>query len=252
MPNRESRYHQVGVDRLIRLKWLDYASRLVMGSADARLMKQQLSEYLAPDFLDASPLTRGSLSKTVTILYKTWVQVPKDMTSFRDRGIFLLKHVDKSTQLAVHWGMISAAYPFWHSVASHTGRLLRLQNQLVAIQLQRRLKEDYGDRETVTRRARYILRAFVDWGVVMESERKGVYLGCECRNIEEFEMVEWLIEAMLRANPTGTGRLRDVFGSTALFPFRLPQNAPEILRERAQHIECVDDGHTEPMIMTTR
>ena len=68
-----------------------------------------------------------------------------------------------------------AVYPFWSSVATQVGRLLRLQGSAAAAQVQRRIREQYGERETVARRARYVLRSYLDWGVLQETGAPGVY-----------------------------------------------------------------------------
>jgi len=44
-----------------------------------------------------------------------------------------------------------------------------------AAQAQRRIKEQLGEREAVSRAARRVLRCFVDWGVLQDTSEKGVY-----------------------------------------------------------------------------
>ena len=39
--------------------------------------------------------------------------------------------------------------------------------------MQRRIREDYGERPGVERAARYVLRSFVDWDVLTETEKQG-------------------------------------------------------------------------------
>ena len=69
--------------------------------------------------------------------------------------------------------MALAAYPFWGAVAAQTGRLLRLQGTVAAAQVQRRIKEGYGERDTVSRAARRVLRSFIDWRVLTDTATKG-------------------------------------------------------------------------------
>ena len=42
----------------------------------------------------------------------------------------------------------------------------------------------YGEHETVVRAARRILRAYIDWGVLHETEGKGLYRGTAKRAID--------------------------------------------------------------------
>jgi hypothetical protein len=71
--------------------------------------------------------------------------------------------------------MVMAVYPFWSGVAIQTGRLLRLQGSAAAAHVQRRIREQYGERETVSRAACRVLRSYLDWGVLQETGANGVY-----------------------------------------------------------------------------
>ena len=65
---------------------------------------------------------------------KIWVSPDPELVPFRDASLaFLREH--PSMTLAVHWGMISAVYPFWFNVARQTGRLLALQDQVTQQQI---------------------------------------------------------------------------------------------------------------------
>jgi len=68
-----------------------------------------------------------------------------------------------------------AVYPFWASVATQVGRLLKLQGSVAAAHVQRRMRESYGERETVSRRVRFVLRSYVAWRVLRETGAQGVY-----------------------------------------------------------------------------
>ena len=77
--------------------------------------------------------------------------------------------------MILHWGMVLAVYPFWGEVALRTSRLLRLQGSAAAAHIQRRIREQYGERETVSRAGRRVLRSYGDWGVLKGSGARGVY-----------------------------------------------------------------------------
>ena len=94
--------------------------------------------------------------------------------------------------------MIMAVYPFWGNVAAHVGRLLRLQETAAAGQVQRRVREQYGERETVSRRVRYVLRSFVDWEVLKETPEKGVY-SVVAHEVTREEVIAWLGGLLSRA-----------------------------------------------------
>ena len=87
-----------------------------------------------------------------------------------------------------------AVYPFWSGVATQVGRLLRLQGSAAATHVQRRVREQYGERETVSRRARYVMRSYLDWGVLHETGTKGIYTAGSKLSVDDSRLIAWLID----------------------------------------------------------
>ena len=114
-----------------------------------------------------------------------------------------------------------AVYPFWAAVAGHTGRLLKLQSTAAAPHVQRRMREEYGERETVSRAARRVLRSFVDWDILKETNNKGVYCQGLSLPIHDSKLIAWLVEAILYTRPNGSAAIRDLLDNPSLFLFRL-------------------------------
>jgi hypothetical protein len=117
--------------------------------------------------------------------------------------------------------MTMAVYPFFSAVAEIVGRLVRLQGTCAAAHVQRRVREQLGERETVARAARRILRCFVDWGVMQETQKKGVYQAAPVRPVLDKQLAAWLAEATLIASGSDTGALKTLMQTPALFPFSL-------------------------------
>lgn len=92
-----------------------------------------------------------------------------------------------------------AAYPFWSVVAAQVGRLLRLQGVATAAQINRRVQERYGERPTVARATRRVVRSFVEWGVLDDTATRGRYAPAGPRPVSGPELVIWLSEAALHA-----------------------------------------------------
>jgi hypothetical protein len=250
--NEQHRQHQIGIDRLIRLRWLEETANLALNGMDKLKFKEMLTDSLAADFPSSKPDVRGSLSKTITVLMKTWVQVPPGLEELRDRGLILLKTSDRKMQLPVHWGMLMAAYPFWGSTAMHTGRLLRLQGTVAAAQVQRRLCEQYGERETVSRRARYALRSFIDWGVLSDTGTQGIYKPTPPLAINDTRIVAWLAEASLHSRVEGLVPLKELFDSPYLFPFLLKPMYAADLAVVSTGIEILRHGLDDDLVMLRR
>jgi hypothetical protein len=228
--NKNSRFIQIGIDRLVRLKWLTKTASLLLAGNEDSVIKAVLQDDLKKSFRSENCNVRGSIDKSITILLKIWVRTPRELESLRKSGLDLIKNIDRTNQIAVHWGMVMAVYPFWGSVAIQVGRLLKLQGSVVASQVQRRMREQYGERETVSRRARYVLRSFVDWGLLKETSKKGIYTNSTPLAIDDSRLIAWLVEASLHARSSGSAQLKELLASPALFPFQLkPVNAKSLL-----------------------
>lgn len=244
-----TRANQVGFSQRIRLEWLERTANLVLAGNDEVSIYSSLQELLqdklsvdrsvkassaqrrasrddkAKTTHDARRMTqrrmRGNREKVITILMKIWVRPPRDLHPLQREGLNLLSHLSREDHIAVHWGMAMAVYPFWGTVAAHVGRLLRLQGTAAASQVQRRVREQYGERDTVSRAARRVLRSFVDWGVLKETSEKGIYTSGPSLHIAHVELIAWLAEAFLHAQPNSSVAVKAILDSPSLFPFRL-------------------------------
>ena len=153
--------------------------------------------------------------------------------------------------LAVHWGMISAVYPFWFNVARQTGRLLALQDQVTQTQIINRLKEQYGDRQTVSRYARFVIRSFVAWGALKDSEAKGCYEKVAPVSIADSDLAILMFESALLASPEAKGALGLLLSNPAFFPFQLPVMTGDFVSQRSDRIVLVRYGLDDELLKLT-
>ena len=239
---------QVGISQRIRLEWLEATANLIMAGQDKETIRDALNEMLADKLSVNSNAVRGNRHKTITILTKIWRNVPPELVALRDDGLERLPTLDSAHRQAVHWGMTIAAYPFWGVVAAQTGRLLRLQNTASAAQVQRRVREQHGERQTVSRATARVLRSFVDWCVLADTKAKGVYVAGKRREITDPDVAAWLAEAVLRSN-VGGGRRRTVLRHPSLFPFQLPQVSAGQLASRSNRLEALRHGLDEETLL---
>jgi len=213
------RRDQVGFSQRIRLDWLDYTANLVLAGNQRDEIVEALSDRLKEKLSVGNQPERGNRDKAITILTKVWVTVPSELQSLRDEGLHHLRSRGPSDRLLVHWCMCMAVYPFFGTVADAVGRLLRLQGTAGAAQVQRRLRERFGERETVARAARRILRAYIDWAVLRETEEKGLYCGNAKRVIDDVPVTIWAIKAMLFAGSNNPQSAPALLRGPHLFPF---------------------------------
>jgi hypothetical protein len=145
--------------------------------------------------------------------------------------------------------MVMAVYPFWSGVATQTGRLLRLQGFAAAAHVQRRIREQYGERETVSRAARRVLRSYLDWGVLQETGAKGVYSAGTIFAVDDSRLIAWLAEASLHARANGSAPLKDLIDSPSLFPFRIKPVHAESLVAASSRLDLLRHGLDDDLVM---
>lgn len=247
----ENRHTSVGLDRLVRLDCLEKVASLVDDNYNYDTIKSILQVDLQKFFRSANTSVRGSIDKTITILLKVWLRVPRNLEHLRMEGLELLNQLPLQEHLAIHWGMVSAIYPFWSGVATQVGRLLRLQNSVAASHVQRRVRELYGDRETVSRRTRYVMRSFLDWGVLNETSIKGIYSSGLTIPISNPHLIAWLLEVLLHARCSNSASIRELLESPSLFPLQINQIQVDKIRTVSSRLEVLLNGQNEEFIYIT-
>lgn len=213
------RSQQIGFSQRIQLDWLEYTTNLVLAGCSTDEIFDALKEHLKDRLSVGNNPKRGNRDKAITILTKVWVTVPTELQPLHDRGLELLQRLQAKDRMLVHWCMCMAVYPFFGTVADATGRLLRLQGTTAAAQVQRRVREQLGERETVSRAARRVLRAFIDWGVLLETNEKGIYRGSTKHAVDDSSLCSWVIEAVLFAKDRTPQPIPSLVQGPHLFPF---------------------------------
>ena len=125
------RHQAIGVKQVIRYEWMQKAAQLQLAGLDAKSIRQELHEFLTDRKGSGSNEERSTYTRSFVVnnLMNIWVSPVPELVAFRDSALVLLR-THPSMELAVHWGMISAVYPFWFNAAWQTGRLLTLQDQV--------------------------------------------------------------------------------------------------------------------------
>jgi hypothetical protein len=241
------RLNQVGLSQRIRLEWLRYTANLVIAGTDRDTISGELRNMLKDQLSVDSDVIRGSREKTISILIKIWQNVPPGLEGLRDAGLKFIKTLAPDSTLPVHWGMAMAVYPFFGAVAASVGRLLRLQGTFSISHVQRRLREQHGERETVSRAARRVIRSFYDWQVISETGKKGIYSPAGTKKISNVSLILWLIEAVLHTSGDLRGNFKEIVGSPRLFPFILDQIVPGQLNTSGR-IEVLKHNLDEDLI----
>jgi len=240
---------RIGFSQRIRLEWLEKTARLFLAGNTREEIETELQDFLQDKLSIGSNPERGAREKTITILMKIWVSVPKPLGAFHKEGLEFLKKLPPEDRLAVHWGMAMAVYPFFANVAEQVGRLISLQESFTLSQIQRRIREQLGERETVARAARRILSSFVDWEVLKRSAKRGNYEGTSPHPVTYRKLATWLIESVLLSNNSASGPLKSLTKAPSLFPFKLsPVNTSDLKENK--RLELYRQSLDEDIIMS--
>jgi len=210
----------IGFDRKIRLDWLDATAEWAAQGLSLPEIRSRLEKLLEGQVAGSG--NRSARDKTMTVLLHVWVDVPEAIVPLRDDGLALLRKRSGRDRLPLHWGMSVTTYPFFRDVVATTGRLLSLQGKAALSQIARRTAESWGERSTVARATRRVVRSLVDWRVLMETQERGIFSAAPRIEVTNKDGIgPWLVEASISNCDRRAGPLRSLLTSSAYFPFDL-------------------------------
>lgn len=243
------RHEKLGIKQTIQKDWMDRVLRMLLAGMSEAEIRNDLNEFLATQKQSGGVGERGEKTYGIAIgILGCWFAPDDELRSFRDDALCLARQGSAEAWLPLHWAVISAAYPFWFHTAKQVGRLLNLQDQITQPQVFNRLKEQYGDRETVARNARYTVRSFIAWGVLRDSAARGCYVKSQPQPISDPSLAVLLIESALHAIPNGKASLGVLLNEPALFPFQLPGMTGDTIARHTNRIEVVRYGLDEELL----
>ncbi|TIW29358.1 MAG: hypothetical protein E5V63_01135 [Mesorhizobium sp.] len=244
------RHDSIGVKQIIPYEWMRKAANFVLAGMNAKEIRHELHNGLAAEGRNIQPGERSAWTRTFLVnnLMAMWPSPAVELVVFRDLALQALqKHPDQ--ELTIQWAMISAAYPFWFNTARQAGRLLNLQTRVTQAQIVNRLKEQYGDRQTVSRYARFVVRSFVDWGILRDAAVAGSYEKAEPEIVSDRDMIALLVYATLLAMPEGKAPRSMLLNNPGLFPFCLPAIQGESLLGLSDHFKVVRYGLDDELVV---
>ncbi len=207
----------IGFGKKIRVAWLDSA----LDHAGSGKSFDQVRDALAKE-ISANNSGPEAIRKIQTALKRVWFAPPDYCLPLRNDALRLFRKNDSpATRLLLHWGMSIAAYPFIGSVAESLGRLLKLQKEARIADVERRIREQHGDRAFVKRITHYNISSFLDWGVVAETKQRGVYHSTKLTRPHSGEQLAWLAEGLLISRDKTQIAFSELCNHPALFPIAL-------------------------------
>ena len=244
------RHDAIGIKQVVRLEWYDYVLDMLLGGLPAQEIRRQLDEFIRERLQTGGYGERGeqTYTKAVTQIMKCWVSPAREFIDLRDNALLFARENDRCMRIALHWAVTVAAYPFWHRVAEQVGRLLNLQDSITQSQIRLRCFEAMGERSTVERSARRVIRSFVVWGVLKDTSTKGCYEKVAPATITDQNLAILMLEAALHATPEGKGALGILLNTPAFFPFQLPIMTGDFVSQHSDRIEVARYGLDDELL----
>ena len=246
------RHDSLGIKQVIRLEWMEKTVNLLMAGFSPKEIRQELDDYLSSRKQSGGVGARGrkTYPMAIGILMKSWITPSAELVNFSDAAKLLIKSnsLNHAEKMAIHWATISAAYPFWFNVAMQVGRLLNLQDKITKQQIVRRLKEQYGDRQTVSRVARYVIRSFIAWGVLKDTSRKGCYKRGKMLTLNDQHTVSLLLEGALHTISENKSSINALYNNPGFYIFDLPLLTGELIAQVNSRVEAMRFGVDEEIL----
>ena len=244
------RHDAIGIKQVARLEWYDYALDMLLSSQPQKEIRSQLDEFIRERLQRGGYGERGAqtYTKAVAQIMKSWVIPCRELTDFRDSALEFARENSRDVRTALHWSVTAAAYPFWHRMAMQVGRLLNLQDSITQSQIRQRCFEAMGERSTVERSSRRVIRTFVTWGALKDSEAKGCYEKATPIVVTDKNLAILMFEATLHAIPEGKQTFGLLLNHPAFFPFQFPVITADFVSQHSERIEVVRYGLDDDLL----
>ena len=244
----KDRFQKLGIKQTIQRHWMDHTVQMMLAGMSEQEIRGELDNYLSTQKQSGGIGERGQKTYSMaTAILASWFSPEPRLLPFRDDILRIAGTLPPTKWLPLHWAVISASYPFWFHVSEQVGRLLNLQNKITQRQIFTRLKEHYGDRETVVRNARYTVRSLVAWGLLKDGG-KGHYDKSEIVSVTDTDLAILMLEAALHTTSEGKRELSILLNNPAFFPFRLPNMTGNFIVQLSDRIDIVRYGLDDELL----
>jgi hypothetical protein len=201
----------IGMNRAIKLEWLNKAAELVRQGHDEKMIRAELQDYLSYEIDSAV-----NLKNTRTILLQTWVYTPAELHGIREAALDLVEKGGIDA-LAAHWSMLLVTYPVFADVCSLIGKLSNIQDTFSTAWLKEKLFEIWGERGTLVYSTGRTLQTLRNIGVI-ENEKVGVFR-IKRHEVTAQESIQALLMALLYLREKAYYEISELSCVPQLFPF---------------------------------
>jgi hypothetical protein len=233
----------IGFNRKVKAEWLKHALQLMAAGSDPEKIEETLKRNIAEE----NP-GKETIRKVFIYLKRVWIDPPVYCKTLRDDALEIFRRQPNSdSAFLLNWGMSMAAYPFIGRVAEATGRLLRLQGQAQAKQVNLRIREIFGDRHFIYRSVRYNLSTFLDAGALKKGKKPGAYVNGTIFQPRSDLEIAWLVEALLHTLDEPNLPFERIPQHAALFPINMDKITVLSLNKNTR-LEVFRHGMNEQLV----
>ncbi|GHV83246.1 hypothetical protein AGMMS50212_05860 [Spirochaetia bacterium] len=244
------RIQKLGIKQTIQKHWMDKTVQMMLSGATEKEIRNDLDNYLSTQKASGGIGERGEKTYGLAIsILAAWFAPEDNLIPLRDDALKLAHSISMGKWLPLHWAVISASYPFWFNVALQSGRLFNLQERVTQSQIFDRLKEQYGDRETVARNARYAVRSLIAWNVMCDTETRGCYAKVKPMSITDVKTISLLLESALHTIPDSKVSFTTLLNNPAFFPFELPAITGDVSAQNNSRVKVERYSLNEEYLM---
>lgn len=214
-------YHQVDLDVLNEV-----ARRLAKGQPQDQIRASVLALHAKQG---VGPLTSKKRSSPAI---RAWFADSAPITT----ALQYFGKVGPTDQLALHYGALLKAYPFFLEVCTQIGSQLRLGETARQETVRDRLTRAYGDSSTVKQGVQKTFQTLVSWGLLTKTAKPGVYLAGQPRSLAP-EVSEILLASYLLASERAAIPTSDAQRVPAFFWCRLSLQQRPVTGLLQSHVE---------------
>ena len=203
--------NEIGILVPLKYDWMEKTVELLQDGLEPLEIKLKLREYLS--FEMESPT---NIRKTCTELMDVWVNVQADIRPIRDYALSIYAE-ENCTHAVLHWCLLLLRYPVFSDMAGLIGKALLYQDSFTAGWINKRIKEQWGDRNTFKKSIGVILRTMCDLGA-LEPAGTGVYIARR-RKIQSDLDLQILLKTLLNPRMNCFFEVQDLSRVSEMFPF---------------------------------
>lgn len=229
---------RIGFDRTIAAEWLDAAVARVLTGESPDATRKFLWEFL--EGVEPGTTNNSSRGKTLTVLTRIWVSVPKPSESLKRAALQCVTCASGEKRIGIHWAMVAGTHPFFFDLVTQVGKLIKLNGQANRSQIKRRMTEIWGDRSTLERTIQHVLRSLAQWELLRAGEEHGAIVGPAHRISLGDDIGQLLLHAVLLGHGRGLP-FSHLIDHPSLFPFAVQVTAQDLMRNPVFRVQRQGD-----------